>query len=189
VSLDEELDPVQQPDEAQALEAYRGEWQKDLDSFCKLHGRAFLLRRRAGAHEELEAPKTGRSTLIQRVPTAAFQELPPSKYLVFPVRKTERSTIARFYSVGTTRNNDIVVRDASVSKFHAFFQDTEDERIFVLQDARSTNGTYVNGEPVPAQGQGDPLKVRTGDRVRFGNVELTLMDAEEFIALLKQVYG
>ncbi|MGD8860707.1 MAG: FHA domain-containing protein [Myxococcales bacterium] len=189
MSLDEEVDPVQQPDEAQALEAYRAEWQRDLDSFRKLHGRAFLLRRRSGAHQELEAPKTGRRTLIQRVPTAAFQELPPSKYLVFPVRKTERSTIARFYSVGTTRNNDIVVRDASVSKFHAFFQDTEDERIFVLQDARSTNGTFVNGEPVPPQGQGDPLKVRSGDRVRFGNVELTLMDAEEFLALLQEVYG
>ncbi len=182
-----ELDTTQQPDEAQLLEAYRDQLGRDPQSFEKLHGRALLLLRRSGVMSGLSTPDRGMKTLVQRVPSAAFRDLPPSRYMVFPLRKTERSLIDRFYSVGQTRNNDIVVRDVSVSKFHAYFQDEGDA--FVIQDARSTNGTFVNGQRVPRQGEGDPIAVRSGDRVRFGNVELTLMGAEEFLELLADVYG
>jgi pSer/pThr/pTyr-binding forkhead associated (FHA) protein len=94
------------------------------------------------------------------------RELDPSRYLVFPVRKTARSTIARFYSIGQTRNNDIVIRDATVSKSHAYFEHTPDGVGLVLRDSRSRNGTYVNGIRVPLDG----TLVQAGDRLRFGHV-------------------
>jgi hypothetical protein len=181
----DDFDKVNQPDEAQSLEAWKREAVLPAASFAKLHGRAFLLLQRAGK-VRLQTPQRPHKTLAAR--PSLQTELPPTKYIVFPIRKTERSLIARFYSVGQTRTNDVVIRDVSVSKFHAFFQDAEDGG-FLLQDARSTNGTFVNGERVPRQGQGDPVRVRPGDRIRFGTVEVTFMAADDFRELVLRVYG
>ena len=171
-----------QPDEAYRLEAFKGERHLELAAFAKLHGRAFLLMQRAGK-ERLHAPQRPGRTLLTDEPDD-HTDLPPSKYLVFPVRKTERSLIARFYSVGQTRNNDIVIRDVSVSKSHAFFED-DGNGGFILQDARSTNGSYVNGKRVPRSGMGLPVAVRTGDLIRFGSVELSFIDARSFRDLIR----
>ncbi len=181
---EQELETEPQSDEAFRFGAFSDECRRDPLAFRKLHGRAFLLLRRTGP-EPLQQPARPTRTLVQPGPPEIMRELPPSEYLVFPIRKTERSLIARFYSVGQTRNNDIVIRDVTVSKFHAFFQDAADGEGFVLQDARSTNGTFVNGMRVPRQGQGDPVVVRSGDRVRFGNVELSFLAADEFCELVR----
>jgi pSer/pThr/pTyr-binding forkhead associated (FHA) protein len=84
-----------------------------------------------------------------------------------------RSRIERFYSIGQTRNNDIVIRDATVSKSHAYFEHTPDGAGLMLKDSRSRNGTFVNGVRVPAEG----TLVQPGDRLRFGHIELKLLDA------------
>jgi pSer/pThr/pTyr-binding forkhead associated (FHA) protein len=182
---DDELDTEPAPDEAHRVDAFRLECQRDMAAFKKLHGRAFLLLRRGGDKALNRPTRPGIRTLVQSTPPDATRELAPSQYLVFPIRKTERSIIARFYSVGQTRNNDVVVRDVTVSKFHAFFQDADDGEGFVLLDARSTNGTFVNDRRVPRQGIGDPVKVRSGDKVRFGSVELSFMSAEELCELVR----
>lgn len=179
---DDELEKMQ-PDEAFRLEAFKGERNLSLEAFEKLHGRAFLLMQRAGS-KRLHMPSRPTRTLLTDPEVPERSNLPPSKFLVFPVRKTERSLIARFYSVGQTRNNDIVIRDVSVSKSHAFFQD-DDQGGFTLQDARSTNGTFVNGKRVPRSGVGAPVAVRAGDLVRFGTVELSFIDARSFRDLIR----
>jgi pSer/pThr/pTyr-binding forkhead associated (FHA) protein len=182
----DQFDEVNQPDEAFALDAFKRECKLSLDAFCNLHGRAFLLLQRSANKSRLQVPERPSRTLVTRAPSNS-QELPPSRYLVFPVRKTERSLIARFYAVGQTRNNDIVIRDVSISKFHAFFLDANDGG-FLLQDARSTNGTFVNGVRVPRQGQGEPIALAPGDQIRFGTVELSFVDAEMFRELVARVF-
>jgi len=136
------------------------------------------LLQRAGK-ERLNSPERPARTLVSE-DVRNRSDLPPSKYLVFPVRKTERSLIERFFSLGQTRNNDIVVRDVSVSKSHAFFQE-DGQGGFTLLDARSTNGTFINGERVPRHGQGEPVRVRSGDQLRFGNVELSFVEAQALV--------
>jgi pSer/pThr/pTyr-binding forkhead associated (FHA) protein len=115
-------------------------------------------------------------------PPVLARELDPSRYLVFAIRKSPRSTIDRFYSVGQTRNNDIVIRDATVSKSHAFFENTPDGKGLVLKDSRSRNGTFVNAARVPAEG----TRVEPGDRIRFGHVELKLVDAAQLCELVRR---
>jgi hypothetical protein len=171
-----------QPDEAFRLDQFKREAKLTPSAFSKLHGRAFLLMQRGGK-ERLVVPTRPTRTLVTN-DHAERTALPPSKYLVYPVRKTERSLIDRFYSVGQTRNNDIVIRDVSVSKSHAYFED-DGSGGFTLQDARSTNGTFVNGRRVPKHGQGLPMAVRTGDIVRFGNIELSFIDAGAFRDLIR----
>jgi pSer/pThr/pTyr-binding forkhead associated (FHA) protein len=88
--------------------------------------------------------------------------------------------------VGRTANNDIVISDLSVSRFHAFLKRGEDGS-FQIQDAGSTNGTVVNDSCVPAQGQGPAVRIKSGDRVKLGQVELTYLSAQAFAEYVRQL--
>ena len=78
-------------------------------------------------------------------------------------------------TVGRTSNNDIVVSDVSVSRFHAFMK--QEDGVYSVQDMASTNGTTVNGANAPARGAGPPSPVKPGDTICFGQVQLTFTDA------------
>lgn len=77
-------------------------------------------------------------------------------------------------SVGRALNKDIVLRDASISKLHAWFE-LHDARDFSVVDAGSKNQTYVNGEALQPR-QAFPLA--PGDVVRFGSIASVLCEAE-----------
>jgi hypothetical protein len=98
--------------------------------------------------------------------------------LIYSARHTGRS-VGPFVTLGRTLNNDIVIPDRSVSRFHAFLKLRESGRFEIL-DAGSTNGTIVNGGTVPAQGKGSPVELKAGDTLRLGQVELTYLGAEAF---------
>ncbi|HET7813844.1 MAG TPA: FhaA domain-containing protein [Candidatus Baltobacteraceae bacterium] len=66
--------------------------------------------------------------------------------------------------VGRSPQCDIVLPDPSVSRSHALL-DVRDGTLFV-QDAGSTNGTFVNGERVESR------KLKAGDTVAFGKTSM-----------------
>jgi hypothetical protein len=82
-----------------------------------------------------------------------------------------------FISVGRLDGNDIGLSDQTVSKFHAFIKEGPGATL-VLQDARSRNGTFVNGVAVPGRGLGPPTALNIGDSVRFGSIVCSFVDAE-----------
>jgi FHA domain-containing protein len=97
-------------------------------------------------------------------------------FMAFPLRKVI-DTFPNMITVGRTANNDLVVPDVSISKFHAFFRDLGEQRgpRYDLTDAGSKNGTWVSGVQVPPRGAAAPVKL--GDRIRFGRIEFTVVDA------------
>jgi hypothetical protein len=92
--------------------------------------------------------------------------------LVLPVIKVQEA-FPSMITVGRTANNDIVIPDVEVSKFHAYF--TQKGARLELSDAGSRNGSFVGERKV--QPKGPALEVRVGDRVRFSTVEFTVFDA------------
>jgi pSer/pThr/pTyr-binding forkhead associated (FHA) protein len=48
--------------------------------------------------------------------------------------------------IGRTADNDVVIDNAGVSAHHAFIM--QDGDVFVIEDANSTNGVFVNGQRV-----------------------------------------
>ena len=67
--------------------------------------------------------------------------------------------------IGRDKSNDIVLHDEKVSRKHSrvsFIEDDKEERV-VIKDLDSTNGTFVNGEPVVNQ------ILQTGDKVKLGS--------------------
>jgi pSer/pThr/pTyr-binding forkhead associated (FHA) protein len=73
-------------------------------------------------------------------------------------------------SVGRTKENDLWIDDASVSKIHAALV-LNSERQLMVADTGSTNGTFINDERI-AYGKATPLK--DSDRLRFGTIEIAL---------------
>ncbi len=105
------------------------------------------------------------------------------KPIVLPVRKVQ-ATFPSMITVGRARNNDIVVPDALVSKFHAFFRQLDDGD-WGLADAGSANGTRLGDVELPSKGQ--PERVRAGDKIIFGGVSaFRFLDAGGLWAALRE---
>lgn len=68
-------------------------------------------------------------------------------------------------TIGRDPSNDIMVDSSTVSRRHALVRSTADG--WLLMDAGSSNGTYVNGT-LPVTAEGTVVGVRT--HVRFGDV-------------------
>jgi len=66
----------------------------------------------------------------------------PSDLLAVEVAKREINAFGLGITVGRTRNNDVVINDERISRFHAFFQARDGA--WVLSDAGSKNGTFVD---------------------------------------------
>jgi pSer/pThr/pTyr-binding forkhead associated (FHA) protein len=156
----------------------------DADAFAGRHGDAFLIHH--GPIGILKSPqdqdKTMNFEFSTTDPRMAFN--PRNDYLVFPVRTSLANTAEEnIRSIGRNETNEIVVPDMTISGIHAFLMKREDGD-FHLQDMNSTNGTSVNGVPVPAQGEGEPVRLKSGDRIRFGGVKFTFLRLEEFRSLI-----
>jgi pSer/pThr/pTyr-binding forkhead associated (FHA) protein len=66
-------------------------------------------------------------------------------------------------NIGRGDYNDVVIADPSVSTMHAKLQ--RREAIWILTDLGSTNGTFVEGEPLKGE-----LPLSPGTTIRFGDV-------------------
>ena len=66
--------------------------------------------------------------------------------------------------IGRREKNDFILTDTKASRLHAWIA-YENHR-HVLYDAQSTNGTYVNGEPV------ESICLCAGDEIQIGTTVL-----------------
>jgi pSer/pThr/pTyr-binding forkhead associated (FHA) protein len=73
-------------------------------------------------------------------------------------------------SVGRTKENDLFIDDASISKTHASLV-INPQKMLLVADTGSTNGTFINGNRI-AYGRAFPIG--ESDKVKFGNVEVFL---------------
>lgn len=69
-------------------------------------------------------------------------------------------------TLGRTAGNDVVIQDATVSRFHArlFFHNGQ----WSIEDLQSANGTFVNGKRVNR-----PIPLQNGDELRLGDDIIT----------------
>jgi hypothetical protein len=171
--------------EYRQLGEFREDCQKlDADSFAGRHGEAFLIHH--GPIGVLKLPGDQDKTMNFEFPTTdpRMNFNPGKDFLVFPVRTSLANTAEEnIFSIGRNETNEIVIPDITMSAIHAFLSKHEDGE-FYLHDMNSTNGTSVNGVPAPAQGEGEPLRLKSGDRVRFGGVKFTFLRIEEFRSLV-----
>ena len=84
--------------------------------------------------------------------------------------------------VGRATGNDLLLRNPSVSRFHALFSASASG--VVLCDLSSLNGTFVNGMRISA-----PVDVRSGDVVRIGGREILVQIGVESETALDSLHS
>jgi hypothetical protein len=147
----------------------------------------FIARYGVGAfmvHGRQQQPLTPRK--LEDTGPVDLDELAPTgdSILVFlPVKKSDRNQFP-FISVGRATNNDLVMIDTTISKFHAFIR--EENGKLLLTDAGSHNGTSVDSIGVPARGAGPAVELSKQSEVRFGAIStsfLPLSNLRRFLSL------
>ena len=87
---------------------------------------------------------------------------------VYPLTKKPGASFPDRITIGRTSNNDIVIVDSSVSRFHAYVR--QDKGTWVVADAGSKNGSWVDSRPLEPRKE-RPL--RSMSIVRIGDVDVT----------------
>src|SRR5688500_13980839 len=83
-------------------------------------------------------------------PSDSAEDIADQPVSVLPLRKREGSNaFTLMVTIGRAPNNDLVLADRRVSKFHAYFRHVGNT--WTISDANSTNGTRVDDVPVPSE--------------------------------------
>ncbi len=104
--------------------------------------------------------------------------LDSSSYLKLINRKeTLPFKVKKYYPLGEQvflgrgNDNEIVIKDPYISKRH--LRIVKDEENYFLEDLKSANGTFINGERIM-----DVAKLNNGDRITVGQIEFLFVDKE-----------
>lgn len=151
------------------------------EGFAKKHGQVFLLGPNSPFTEMMNPSSTAEIAVGED--DALFH--PRLSHHVYSVLPSGRTAFT-YVTVGRTQNNDIVLADSTVSKFHAFFRKNAYGE-YLLQDAGSKNGTFLDGQPVPGRDAGKGQLVSEKARLRFGTVEFWFLGLDEFLTIMTHI--
>ncbi|MCE2669374.1 MAG: FHA domain-containing protein [Microcystis sp.] len=90
-------------------------------------------------------------------------------YLLLHTEKGQRffPLVGRAYwTIGRSKDNDIVIKDHCISRNHAILQSTETGDFYLI-DLGSRNGTFVNGRRVAI-----PVTIHSKEQITFGKTEV-----------------
>jgi pSer/pThr/pTyr-binding forkhead associated (FHA) protein len=92
---------------------------------------------------------------------------PGTTYITF---QGNHIPIARRLTIGRDSKNSITLDDKLVSRNHAIIQKIRSD--YFIQDLGSTNGTFVNGKPIPP---GKYVRLNPADTILIGRTELSVI--------------
>jgi Mg-chelatase subunit ChlD len=104
------------------------------------------------------------------------EETPMPQALLVDVKNiTSKKTLIlnkRMINIGRGSNNDVAIPQDTVSGFHATIECRDDT--FYLEDQRSTNKTYLNGEEIKPY---SPKRLKSGDEIIFADYRFVFLIA------------
>ncbi len=149
------------------LEHYRSLALLGLDEFLREAAPAALLRNKPNGDVTGSHPNDEEETLVgmdlDAISAAAGQRM-----VVHPLEKKKGAPFSDMITVGRTPNNDVVINDITVSRFHAYFKLKGSQ--WVVCDAGSKNGTHVEDQRLEARKE---RAIEDGTAVRIGDIETT----------------
>ncbi|MBA3456163.1 MAG: FHA domain-containing protein [Deltaproteobacteria bacterium] len=138
---------------------------------------AALVRHQAGA-ADLDV---GAETVEHTRPHSKDLELggDDADLVVYPLTKKPGASFPDRITIGRTPNNDIVIVDHSVSRFHAYLRLAGKD--WVVADAGSKNGSWLGSTTLEARKE---RTLTSKAIVRLGDVDLTFYVAPDLYAAL-----
>jgi hypothetical protein len=144
---------------------------------------AALVRHRADF--EVDTPLSGMHTLsiddeIEETLPAGRESPPAASNLeIYPLTKKPGASFPDRITIGRTENNDIVIREHSISRLHAYVRRDGDQ--WLVADAGSKNGSWL-GDVALAPRKERPLATRSN--LRLGDVQLLFYPAADLFTAL-----
>ena len=147
---------------------------------------AALVRYRIGRNDLNEGANT--LTIEQEISETVEETMPYGRETpivddtnleVYPLAKKPGASFPDRITIGRTPNNDIVIVDHSVSRFHAYLR--LDGKAWVVADAGSKNGSWLGSTTLEARKE---RTVSSKSIVRIGDVDLTFYLAPDLYAAL-----
>jgi pSer/pThr/pTyr-binding forkhead associated (FHA) protein len=109
---------------------------------------------------------------------------PGNDPLIYRIEKSQRgNAFALGITLGRATNNDIVVDDPSVSRFHGYLVRDEHTKVWHMVDAESSAGTFCAGERLAPR---RPAPLVDGEVIRVGLVDLTFLSPEALERYLRR---
>jgi hypothetical protein len=134
-----------------------------------------------------EAPPQESSPDEDWAPTETGYKTRPSAAdpLVFPLEKVpgRANPFAMGITVGRVETNDVIVDDASVSRFHAWLQLDERKQQWSLCDAESKNGTFLGTQRLSAN---QKVLISDGAQLKFGEAQMTFLLPQSLVKVIRQ---
>jgi hypothetical protein len=122
------------------------------------------------------ASSPDRGLVIRLPPTPDLQRAEAAM-----LAKDQRNPYSDRIYIGRASNNDIVVRQRSISKAHAYFR-REAPGAWTVVDCGSHNQTVIDGAALPPN---QPRPVSDGMGIYFGNYLAFFVDASRFYGLVQ----
>jgi hypothetical protein len=104
---------------------------------------------------------------------------PGEELTVYAIEKRPGGVFQEQISIGRTRNNDIHLPYADISKYHAYFVPTQGG--YALADAGSKNGTFVDERRLVPR---TPEAVEDETVIRFGPYSVRYLSTDGFLRWL-----
>ncbi len=112
----------------------------------------------------------------EHVPTTDIKAEPEGEIIIAEFTANGKQKLVELHftpgknrlSVGRTKENDLFIDDATVSKIHASLV-LKNSGVFMVADTGSTNGTAVNDQRLA---YGKAMQITEADRVSFGDVKV-----------------
>jgi hypothetical protein len=136
--------------------------QGNSDEFLVQFPHPFLINESEEINEESDSFATVTTNRTLSLTPASSRGLRLDAKFV-PVQKKKRGKFSNMISVGRTLSNDLTFNHTSISKFHAYFIQ-KSEGAWFIQDANSSNGTFVNGQRIAVEA---PTAITDGMSVQF----------------------
>jgi hypothetical protein len=172
----------------ETLQDYK-KYQKQLtrDDFSKRYNFPFLVFNKERGSEEMDAPnfntKRVQPDQLENLMKKALMKTVSSK--VFRVIKKGTAAFQGNVNIGRTSNCDVAINNPAISKLHAFLARDLKSGSYYINDANSTNGTYVNDIKL------DPNEKKIlydGDVISFGRqVTFSFYTPQGCFDLLEQI--
>jgi pSer/pThr/pTyr-binding forkhead associated (FHA) protein len=86
-----------------------------------------------------------------------------STYPRLEVYGQSKQLSSKSFGIGRDKNNQIIIADEKVSRFHALV--TFENNVAYIKDTDSSNGTYINGKQIPV---GKKVELKNGDKIKVG---------------------
>jgi hypothetical protein len=161
----------------QQIQAYAEDARLNVDDFVQRHPYPFLVHS-GGTLKGVDRSQTRGLTVdrivIQGRPTPKVSD----SFFAGELRSREANNII---TIGLSSTCDVVIDDQSLSKQHAWFEQTSNGN-WRVWDNDSLAGTQLNEQPLKP---GEPRIVANGDKVTFGYVDVTFLTADAFHRLIR----